>query len=404
MGMKLILLSLLICVVKSEPVLLKEQGPILGDSTVNLGLSLYQTMIKDQKLRSQNLLFSPVVVASSLGVMSMGAKDKTAKQVKSLLNINLNDDTLHSAFSELLNEVSNETARNTTWKIGNCLYAPTSVNVRDDFVQKTKTHYKYDHSQINFKDQRSALRSINQWASQATEGKLSEITAALSSTDGAFIINANYFKPHWDESFQQTMVDKRGFIITRTHTVSIPMMHQIRLCNYYEDNANSLQVLELPLSHKHSSMIFIMTKHIEPLARLEKLLTKEQLNTWIGKLERHTVSISLPKVNLEVSHDLQKYLQELGLTEAVDKNKADFSGITGKKNLHLSGMLHATAIDWDTEGNQFDQDWNSPEITKSAKVFYADHAYIFLIRDNKTNSILLIGRLVKPKSNDHDEL
>ncbi|XP_078067457.1 serpin H1-like [Mustelus asterias] len=404
MEMKLVVVSLLLAVVTADPMMLKEHGSMLADSTINLALDLYKTMVKDRKLSSENLLFSPLVVASSLGVMSLGAKDKTAKQVKSLLNINLRDDVLHPTFSELLNEISNETTRNTTWKIGSRLYGPSSVTFRDDFVQKSKMHYRHDHSKINFRDKRSTIQSINEWGSQTTNGKLGEITKDVSSVDGALFVNAMYFKPHWDEKFHETMIDKRGFMVTRAHTVSVPMMHRSGLYNYYEDEVNKVQIVEMPLAHKYSSMIYIMPRHVESLERIEKLLTKEQLNTWFSKLQKRAVGMSLPKVNIEVSHELQKHLQELGLTEATDKNKADFSGITGKKDLHFSNMLHATAFEWNIEGNPYDTDLHTREEMKSPKLFYADHPYIFLIRDNKTKSILLIGKLVKPKANNHDEL
>lgn len=61
----------------------------------------------------------------------------------------------------------------------------------------------------------------------------------------------------------------------------------------------------MPLAHKLSSMIFIMPNHVEPLERVEKLLNREQLKTWAGKMKKRSVAISLPKVVLEVSHDLQ---------------------------------------------------------------------------------------------------
>lgn len=75
--------------------------------------------------------------------------------------------------------------------------------------------------------------------------------------------------------------------------------------NYYEDEINTLQILEMPLAHKMSSMIIIMPYHVEPLERVEKLLTREQVKTWIGKMQNRAVAVSLPKVSLEVSHDLQ---------------------------------------------------------------------------------------------------
>lgn len=404
MAMKFMILCLLHVVVTADPMKLEDHTSSLAEGTVNLALNLFKTMAKDAKFSTENLLLSPMVVASSLGVMSLGAKDKTANQVKSLLNTNLRDDVFLPTFSELFNEVSDETARNSTWKIGSRLYGPNSVKFNDEFVQKSKAHYKHDHSKVNFRDKRSLVQSLNEWASKTTEGKLKEITKDVSKVDGALFVNAMYFKPHWDEKFHKDMIDTRGFLVTRSRTVSVPMMHRSGLYNYYDDKVNNLQLLEVPLAHKHSSMIFIMSRHVEPMERIEKLLSKEQLNIWFSKMQTKAISISLPKVRVEVSHELQKYLQELGLTEATDQNRADFSGITGNKELYLSGMLHATALEWDFEGNEFDPELHTRDEMRSPELFYADRPFIFLIRDNKTNSLLLIGKLVKPKVNNHDEL
>lgn len=31
---------------------------------------------------------------------------------------------------------------------------------------------------------------------------------------------------HWDEKFHEKMVDKRGFLVSRSHTVGVAMMHR----------------------------------------------------------------------------------------------------------------------------------------------------------------------------------
>lgn len=77
------------------------------------------------------------------------------------------------------------------------------------------------------------------------------------------------------------------------------------LYNYYDDEKEKLQIVEMPLAHKLSSLIILMPHHVEPLERLEKLLTREQLKTWMGKMQRKAVAISLPKGVVEVTHDLQ---------------------------------------------------------------------------------------------------
>lgn len=102
---------------------------------------------------------------------------------------------------------------------------------------------------------------------------------------------------------------------------------------------------------------------------------------------------------------MQKNLAELGLTEAVDKAKADLSNISGKKDLYLSNVFHASAMEWATEGNPPDASIFGTDKLKNPKLFYADHPFIFLVKDNKTNSILFMGRLVRPKGEKiRDEL
>lgn len=179
-------------------------------------------MAKDKNV--ENILISPVVVASSLGMVALGGKASTASQVKTVLSADkLKDEHLHAGLSELLSEVmhllrsqnlrdralfkvfficpgfyapqlSDANKRNTTWKINNRLYGPSSVSFSDEFVKSSKKHYNYDHSKINFRDKRSAVNSINEWAAKATNGKLPEITKDVQNPDGAMIVNAMFFK------------------------------------------------------------------------------------------------------------------------------------------------------------------------------------------------------------------
>lgn len=383
---------------------LSNHATILADNSVNLAFNLYQNMAKEKDV--ENILISPVVVASSLGLVALGGKASTASQVKTILNAaKVKDEQLHSGLAELLTEVSDPKTRNVTWKISNRLYGPSSVNFVDAFVKSSKKHYKCDHSKINFRDKKSAVNSINEWAAKSTDGKLPEVTKDVEKTDGAMIVNAMFFKPHWNEQFHHKMVDNRGFMVSRSYTVSLEMMHRTGLYGYLDDKSNKLTILSMPLAHKKSTVLFIMPHHVEPLERLEKMLTKKQLDTWMGQLKETAVAVSLPRVSMEVSHNLQKHLQELGLTEAVDKSKADLSNISGKKDLYLSSVFHASAMEWDTEGNEMDTSIFATDKLKNPRLFYADHPFIFLVKDQKTNSILFIGRMVRPKGEKmRDEL
>lgn len=172
---------------------ISKHATLLADNSANLAFSLYQNMAKEKGM--QNILISPVVVASSLGLVALGGKASTASQVKTVLNAGgVKDELLHEGLAELLTEVSDSKARNVTWKISSRLYGPSSVTFSDDFVKSSKKHYNCDHSKINFRDKKSAVKSINEWAAKSTDGKLPEVTEDLQQTDGAMIVNAMFFK------------------------------------------------------------------------------------------------------------------------------------------------------------------------------------------------------------------
>ena len=90
----------------------------------------------------------------------------------------------------------------------------------------------------------------------------------------------------------------------------------------------------------------------------------------------------------------------IGMKDAFDGDKADFSGMDGKKELSLSNVLHEAYVDVNEEGTEAAaatavvvfKDGISPRYIR------IDHPFIFYIRDNSTKTILFIGKILKPDS------
>ena len=77
---------------------------------------------------------------------------------------------------------------------------------------------------------------------------------------------------------------------------------------------------------------------------------------------------------------------------------ADFSGMDGKKDLFISAVLHKAFVDVNEEGTEAAA--ATAVLADGGRVlerFRADHPFLFLIRDNRTGSILFMGRLTNPQ-------
>jgi serpin B len=79
--------------------------------------------------------------------------------------------------------------------------------------------------------------------------------------------------------------------------------------------------------------------------------------------------------------------------------KADFSGMTGGRDLYISDVVHQAVVDVNEEGTEAAA---ATGVTMRAMavmrplVFRVDHPFVFLIRENKTGSVLFLGRVLEP--------
>ncbi len=173
------------------------------------------------------------------------------------------------------------------------------------------------------------------------------------------------------------------------------MMRQDGSFGYAE--YSGLQVLELPYSGNFLSMIVLLPKRIDGIRDLQNALTMENLNKWTDKTEKEEVLVMLPRLKLTYTVDLARALTNLGMPAAFDQFKADFSGMEDRHKdwLYISAVLHKAFINVNEEGTEaaaatavvqmIGGEYSPP------KVFRADHPFLFLIRDNRSGSILFLG-------------
>ena len=82
--------------------------------------------------------------------------------------------------------------------------------------------------------------------------------------------------------------------------------------------------------------------------------------------------------------------------------KADFSGMDGKKDLYISDVVHKAYVTVDEEGTEAAAATAVIIMFKGIShepptpTFRADHPFLFFIRDNRTGSILFLGRMTNP--------
>ncbi|KAM8748012.1 serine (or cysteine) peptidase inhibitor, clade H, member 2 isoform 1-T2 [Acanthopagrus schlegelii] len=379
--------------------------PPQGDPSWVLGLRLYQALRSDSS--SVNTLFSPVLVASSLGALGGGSAGTTASQLQDLLKTS---PPAKAGAGDLLSGAlkSFTDANGTSFHLhtSSALFSKQAPAVSQAFVKDSQARFRLQHKALGKGDPEADLKLLHGWAKAGLGGlEGAPLAAQVQAKAGALILaNALRFTGLWQREFSEESTDHRTFL-GKKYT-KVMMMHRAGLYRHHEDIENMVQVLEVPLWEGKASVVLLLPFHVESLTRLEKLLTPELLSSWLAKANVTSVAISLPRANISSTLSLQESLSALGLTDAWDQKVADFSGVSEKSKgkLHLGGVLQWASLELAAQAGKGEDKLEEEKIEKP-KLFYADHPFIIFVRDNTTGALLLIGALDHAEGEAlHDEL
>ena len=365
-------------------------------------LDLYAQLRADQP---GNLFFSPGSLSTALGMTYAGARGDTEPQMAKVLHFTLPQEKLHPAFASL-NPTWNPDGKRRGYRlsVANRLWGQEGFRFLPEFLAITREDYGAELAQVDFGSQTEQARQrINAWVEEQTQGKIRDLipSGALNSLSRLVLTNAIYFKGDWTKPFDKGDTKDAPFHVTTRQTFDVPMMYQESRFPFWA--GEFLKILELPYGTGDLSIMVLLPDEIEGLAKLEARLTDDNLTRWLSGLRREKVRVYLPRFKLTSQFQLASTLKNLGMTLAFLSDEADFSGMDGKQDLFISAVLHKAFVDVNEEGTEAAAATGivvgatAVLIPKEPPVFRADHPFVFLIRDNRTESILFLGRLVNPQ-------
>lgn len=373
---------------------------VLVDGNTHFALDLYA------QLREQdgNLFVSPLSISSALAMTYAGARGNTATEMAAVLHFQLEPERLHPAFAALLAGLDAPKEQpGYQLHIANALWLQQGYKFLPEFLEIGQTHYSAGLELLDFLNAvEKARQTINTWVEKQTAGKIVELIPRdiLGRTTKLVLTNAIYFKGRWAVRFDQEDTRDEPFTLGNKQRIDVPMMHQSAEFGYCDQPG--LQLLDLPYAGQALSMVVLLPKEPDGLARLEKSLNARTLAGWLTKLGKKKVRVSLPRFTMTSEFRLDQNLHSLGMRAAFDPSKADFSGMDGTHELYLGAVLHKAFVDVGEEGTEAAGATavvmklrGSPQ---RPATFQADHPFLFLIRDTRTGSVLFIGRVLNPKS------
>ncbi len=388
----------------------------------------------------ENAFLSPYSLSSALAMTWAGARGETADQMAKALHLSElpagevtgNFTMLQAALAEA------QTASGAQLSVANSLWPEQDPEkpFLPEYIGLVEKDFAAGLFPVDFKSHHEEARlKINQWVEDKTQDKITNLlhSGDLTSLTRLVLVNAIYFKGQWAKPFEAQATRNDMFHLGNGGSKPVMLMSTVFTDGEarYADITNGpvpCQVLSLnyeantpgprrggggrgfargPMTRSPGlSMLVVLPRQAEKLGALEQTLSAEQLGAWADESRPVSVRVFLPKFRLDERYDkLPDQLKELGMTSAFmspgPAEGADFSGMIGVRGLFISKVIHQTFVSVDEKGTE--------AAAASAVVmgfrgappanpveFRADHPFLFFIRENATGSILFMGRLANP--------
>ncbi|MBI2807210.1 MAG: serpin family protein [Planctomycetes bacterium] len=377
----------------------------LVQGNTDFALTLHKRLAAD----GGNVFFSPYSISNALAMTYAGAKNRTAEEMKTTLRFNLGDDRLHPVFSKLIAQLDgNGKPRPFQLTIANRLWGQKNYGFYPEFLKTGNDRYRAGLEEVDFIRANEVVRGrINSWVEKQTKEKIKDLLkrGAINTDTRLVLTNAIYFKAAWHIPFNAKLTRPEPFFLLDGKKIEPPMMRSRPKLSFAD--LGDFSILEMPYERHEASMLVILPKKKDGLAEVEKKLAPAALQNWTTALAIHSVDLKLPKFTLTTEFQLNAQLKEMGMRDAFDRVNANFKGMASGKdgNLYISNVVHKAFIGVDEKSTEAAAatavvvtKFKSRPRQPPPATFHVDHPFLFLIRDQRTGTILFSGRVVNPGS------
>jgi serpin B len=232
-------------------------------------------------------------------------------------------------------------------KIANAVFVDYNVTLKKEFAQNFLDYYRGNAINVDFSSS-AAVKAVNDWASENTEGLIPEIIQEFDPSTVAAIANAIYFSDRWEWEFDPEKTVKDVFYSPEGEREAHYMLREGDSQVYYEDE----RIQAMPLSFKTGGGLYIILPKDESAKDLLVSMTGEYFDTIQKNYDVCTGKLLLPRFSVESdAMQLNNTLTAMGVP-LFDEETAPLTGGLIEENIPvwLSSAVHKAVVDVDEKG------------------------------------------------------
>ena len=367
----------------------------------DFSIDLFDKLQKKQP--KKNFICSPFGVASLYRILGDGAEGTTRKEIDKTIGIDKKQMSYLVNYLKCNNEEFN-------LDIANQIILNEKYNLKEDYKKEVESSYQAMMERMDFSDNNSVTR-INNWCKNKTKGMIPTILDTTNPAALLYALNCIYMKGKWLSPFKEekTKIEKFKLLSGTKIPMDIMRMEKIGLL-YGETNVfKSLSLDYMNADTKRFSLLLLLPNNGKKLDEITKYLKNHSLKEIddiandiikVPNTEHH-VHVKLPKFETSTETNILETLKSMGITHlgfpeanfsnmtdekvGINDSKQKAKIIVNEKGTEAAAITEALGIMGYGAGPK-----TEPEIIHH--YFYATKPFIYLLVNEDTNTILLMGQ------------
>ena len=373
----------------------------------DLGMKIFSKLAAGEA--GKNMMISPLSISIAMAMVSNGASGDNIAEMKEVLGFgDMEFSEINAQFANLIQSLV-AADKDLVLEIANSVWMDDvfAPDVKQDFINVLTEFYDAAFFTEDFQDE-AAADKINSWVSEKTHGKIDKIIEKIGPNAVMYLINALYFKAAWTTSFDKDSTSEGIFMLsdgTQGKADYMGFAYDQEVPEFYSyssdwSDENGYSVVRIPYGRDVFAFYGIVPGYSNK-TNIDDFIAKiaeNGIDSYFSQLEKRTFPVRLPKYKFAYEKSLVEVFQSLGMEKAfVD---GALMNIAGEPHApFISDIYHKTFIEVNEEGTEAAA-VTSVEVGDNAMPagFYADRPFVFVIRDDRTKSVLFVGKVENPKA------
>lgn len=306
-------------------------------------------LLRRSRAEGENALLSSLSAALALGMTANGADGDTLREFEALFGMDV--DTLNTLCANMTQDYTS-LGGSTEANIVNSLWCDPRLTLDGLFADRCRQIYNAELFYAELQKP-ATVNAVNDWVKEATHGLIPKTVEKFDPEAVLALVNALYLKNKFQRPFEEPHSEWTMDFQNTDGSVSQPrgMSNGTRNELYLAHDGG--QGVVLPYDDGRLGLLLILPD--------EGVSLTDYLDAWDGSTiasllenqQERLVSLTVPKYELEWDGSLAQPLQAMGLVNAFDADKADFTKMgTADGPLYIGDVIHKTVLKVNEEGTE----------------------------------------------------